>query len=58
MIKPEGFVLKDEIKNSKEMKVNSRVGQPLLQQDSFVNSGLSPFKKSQVESFNNIKSKL
>ena len=40
------------------MKVNTRVGQPLLKQDSFVNSGLSPFKKSQVESFNNIKSKL
>lgn len=59
MIKPDGSVLKVDIRNSSGLKPShSRVFDNQCYQDSFVFSGVSPFKKSQVESFNNIKSKL
>ena len=59
MIKPEGSVLKVDIRNSSGLKPSdSRAFDNQYYHDSFVFSGVSPFKKSQVESFNNIKSKL
>ena len=61
MIKPEGSVLKVEIRNNSGLKPSdSRAFDNKYYHDSFVFSGagVSPFKKSQVESFNNIKSKL